>query len=113
MSDFSDIKPGDRVYAVTQNIRRYTEVCKVGRIWVECNHYGRFDKQTGRIDGGRYSSPGRVYRTEEEYLERIELETLIRRLRNLLTQIPNDGVTADDIRAAAKLLRIELPELKP
>lgn len=72
-------KVDDQVYYVPRDQRwdqpRYKFISKVGRKWIYCGDRFRFDKETLQVDGGQYSSPGRVYRQLSDY------EAVLRRNR--------------------------------
>ena len=79
---------------VTLNVRgkpqpRTAKITKVGRKWItleDADRYPtRFDAKTHRIDGGQYSSPGRVYASKEEYRETTEKQDL---WRNFCSRLP-------------------------
>lgn len=66
-----EVKPGDKLYYVSdgrRESRRWVEVKKVGRIWIYLGHM-RASVKTGIIDGHGYSSPGRVFVSQEEVVE--------------------------------------------
>lgn len=119
------IKPGDR-FLLVQRLHRgdvrktWVTVTKVGRRWAEYQPDGRtwrqtddrFDMNSGHIDGAQFSSPGRAYRTEEEYETHERLKRLWADLRKTIDRaytIP-EGVTDLDILRAADALKIRLKE---
>lgn len=118
------IKPGDRFFSVRSNRRpreAWIVVTKVGRRWADyvtdgyeaAPHFGgRFDIETLRIDGGRFSSPGRVYRTEDEYREQARLSVIWQAFRTKVDRSyqPPDKVGVVDILKAADALRFRLKE---
>jgi hypothetical protein len=59
-------------------------------------------------DGGQYSSPGKCYFSEEVYLQEMELRATHIDMYRKMSLYPEPGVTIEDVRAAAKLLRIEI-----
>jgi hypothetical protein len=92
---------------------REVTVIKVGRKWAEIDVRGyRIDKTTLAIDGGDYTSPGRCYLCRETYERRV---ALLRAWNAVASKIdrrygPADGVTIDDVRAAAALLKVNLED---
>ncbi len=74
------LKVGDKVFMVPTQKRRgspdWVEITKIGRKWVSFGIRGRFDIETRLVDGGQYSSPAKIYLTEEEYIQEIELKKL-------------------------------------
>lgn len=59
------LKVGDKLIYLPRDSRQKEAeviVSKVGRKWaqLEPSYYGRADKETGWVDGGRYLSPARV-----------------------------------------------------
>lgn len=111
--------PGQKVWVHMISWRDATKleeaaVLKVGRKWVELDpsYLGRFDVDTLLLKGeSKYGSPGRVYRSPEDF----HTELLTNRLwYDLARRIPigsvPKGVTLDKIRQVAALLDIPLPE---
>lgn len=81
----------------------------VGRRWAYLDRHGRVDVETFEVDGGQYSSPGQCYGTWEEYevtTERSRVWTAFQRGMPFGRLAPE--VTTEEIRAAAKLLRIDV-----
>jgi hypothetical protein len=121
---FGDVKPGDRLFRVTRGRRmsdpphtKWVVVTKVGRKWVEFQpediknpgkwSMGRFDIATGRLDM-EYGTGGSIHRDEEGFRadEAAKAAWLtFRRAADRFTHPP--GITAEDIAAAMKLLRLE------
>jgi hypothetical protein len=61
-----------------------SEITKIGRKWVTLKGYhGRFDMETGWIDGGDYLSPGRVWTSKEEYEAEVAADAAWKELRDL------------------------------
>ena len=84
------------------------EVSKVGRKWVYFdNGYSRFDKDTMQIDGGNYTSPGRVFVNKRHYdlkKEANELWVEVRKKVDLLWGTPSIE-TVDEIEQAISDLK--------
>lgn len=118
-------KVGDRLFSVTGDFGRaekrtaWVRVTKVGRRWAEYQeesfdwrHSGhRFDLETMKIDGGGLSSPGRVYRSEEEYQASLRVAALWRRFCRSVERASPNGLTEVDILKAADALKIRLDEV--
>jgi hypothetical protein len=93
-------------------------VSKIGRKWVSISRNGhdagRFDPESGYVDGGQFSSPGRVWRSAAEHdaeAERVRVWDLLKSAIRSHIGGPRPDVTTDDIRAAAKALKIELSDV--
>ncbi len=110
---------GARVFVVETNygsrgpLTYWAMVIKVGRKWVTVQREGsvaccRFDAETMRVDGGSYSSPGRVYVSEDDYLHETERR---KEWGDLLPWVGYSGppphMTLEDIRAVAKMVKGE------
>jgi hypothetical protein len=97
-------------------------VHKVGRKWVHIKWgyqmmcRSRFDPNTGECDGGGFSSPGRVYLSQEIYEREKKANSLWKLLRkamlNSLHNRPNK-LSGESIQHAANILGITLEEEKP
>ena len=116
----SEWKVGQRIFVViglnqrTPN-RSYETITKVGRKWVtygEGWRESRFGLKTRRIDGGKFSSPGNIYNSEDDYRAENEAKFYLRNLKVAMCHSPETGVETCDILAAAKLLKIELEIFK-
>ena len=83
-------------------------VTKVGRKWATLDNYNRVDMETMEIDGGGYSSPGTCYLDRKVYEEQCRADKLLTKFYRKLGYYVKQGVTAEDILQAAKLLRIEI-----
>lgn len=110
------------VRVVTNNSRSTSidevTVTKVGRKWASITKEwngrpydaGRFNKETGLLDGGGYSSPGRVYDDREAYDRQVRVEALWREFNRAVRDqygVPN-GVGEIEILKAADALGIRL-----
>lgn len=123
------IKEGDRFFRVSHVGRSprcdWVVVVRVGRKWAEIVREDlvkrfpdradwrtdRFEIETMNLDGGRFTSPGRVYRTEEEYRDRLLRDRLWTDFRRQVVHIytPRD-LTAINILKAADALGLRLKE---
>ena len=98
---------------VTLNVRGEPQPCtakvsKVGRRWISVDGKGyssmRFDAETGRIDGGAYSSPGKVYASEAEYHETTQKQKACREFRGRLPfTAPTHFTLADVEKISAEI----------
>jgi hypothetical protein len=96
----------------TLNVRgdptpRTETITKVGRKWITLGddyRQARFDAETMRIDGGTYSSPGRVYANEEDYRSTTLKEKLWQDLYIRLTSQAPDHFTVDDVKSIRSLV---------
>ena len=84
---------------------RTEEVTKVGRNWIYLAR-DRFDCESMELDGAGYSSPGKVYLSEAEYIATTEISKAWVGLVSRLSYTPPKGATLSDISAAAKLLQV-------
>lgn len=93
---------------------RFVTVTKVGRVWAQISEGGyRINKDTLAVDGQGFTSPGKCYASRELYeaeTQRQETWSDLRRKIDRTWGAP-DYVTAADIAAAAKLLKIDLQNL--
>lgn len=91
-------------------------VTKIGRKWVTLgngfreNAY-RFDVDTLELDGGDYTSPGKVYLSEEAYHQETALmgawKVFQDRIRFFGYQTTPKGLTLADIEAASNALKLK------
>lgn len=88
---------------------REIEITKVGRKWVYfgANKWERFDKSTGDVDGGGYSSPGRVWASREACEDDRVLSTAWGELREAMRFTRPEGVTYADVMKARRLLGLD------
>ena len=99
------LQQGQEVYYVPSSRRGSPSVCtiaKVARKWVylEPERYGRFDKETLRVDGQGYSSPATIYYSKEDYDSKVIADNYWRKnlgdsLRGLYHRPSH--ITIDDI----------------
>ena len=84
-------------------------VKKIGRKWIYAGDI-RFDKNM-QVDGGKYSAPGKLYASEEEYKAIVERDLIwagFRRLMFASSKPAHNSV--EDIRKACDFLGIEVEE---
>ena len=78
------------------------QVTKIGRRWITVGTtFGsiRFDAETGQIDGGQYMPPGRVWASEQEYLESTEAHQAWGQLCELVRRGRPEKMSAPEIEA--------------
>jgi hypothetical protein len=81
-------------------------ITAVGRKWVTLSNQLRFDRATLLIDDRPFSSPGRIYRSRDEYNTAVAIKDAWVGLVRALGYEPVAGVTLADLKAARKLLRV-------
>ena len=104
------MKVGDELYFVDYvGFGNYVKVTKVGRVWAYIDNGYRIDLQTLRADGGEYSSPGRAWKSKEEYDESVARDKLWLIFRMLVREVRVDNdLTIEKIAKAAHELGIDL-----
>jgi hypothetical protein len=107
------LTPGTKLWFVgSRNSRteREVTVLSVGRKWAKLDNHTRIDIETMWADGGQYSSPGRAFRSKQEYDANVMLDRLWSDFRHHVADFYGkpDGITEGRIRAAAAALGIEL-----
>jgi hypothetical protein len=85
---------------------RMETVTKVGRQWIYLAR-DRFDCDSLELDGAGYSSPGKVFLSEAEYIETTEISKAWTALVRSISYTPPKGITLDEISSVGKLLRLE------
>ena len=108
---------GTRRSKVLGEALAHTVVTRVGRKWVYLSNDYRFDKtedmiQDGyEVDGGRMVSPGVVYPSQEACESYHRVVRLVWLLKDKMQfGHRHEGVSPDDVLAAAKLLKVDLGE---
>lgn len=106
---------GQRVFLSRSDRRwgadRWATITKVARKWVYLGEEReRFDKETGVIDGGDFSSPGRAWRSEDDYKEHLHAEKLLTHLRREIGFTRRKSVGKKEILEALRLLGIDPPK---
>lgn len=100
---------GQRLWYVPKWVSAYNQpkevtVDAVGRKWVACGQI-RFDKESGSVDGGRNSSPGRVYASREEYERIVAIQAAWSDfVKSLSAWFVPSGMTIEKIEAAKAIL---------
>lgn len=116
----SEITEGTKLFFVSNNLhfnRRRTEywtVSKVGRKWISFDCGYRADKTTFEVDGAGYSSPGRLWQSEEEYRAETRRCDLWNRLRAHMERTrykPPKDITEFKIRQMAAIAGFSLDEV--
>lgn len=80
-------------------------ITKVGRKWATLSNNCRIDLETLVADGGEYTPPGRCYLSQAEYEAEAAANNEWIKFRQGLPYARPQGVTAEDIAAARKLLK--------
>ena len=106
------ISVGDVLYLAYDDRRqkgRDVVVSKVGRQWIYFDgDRSRFSPASFAVDGGKYSSPGRIYYCQQDYQDAVDLRSAWDSLRTKISgyyRVP-DGVTKEMIEQAGKLLKV-------
>lgn len=109
-----EIKVGDEFYFVYSDDRdkyknHHTKVTKVGRKWVETDDGHRFDINDWRYwaDGKGYTSPGRLWESQQAYEDHIEILKLARKIQYRCGLSSIDDIPLQNMRQAAELLGID------
>lgn len=79
-------------------------VVKVGRVWMTLSNGKRADVKTLVVDGGKYSSPGRCWLNKEERESELAARKAWQSLKARMGHAAPEGVSAESIERAAKLL---------
>lgn len=101
--------PGQTLWYVPNWISAYNQprevtVDAVGSKWVKCGTF-RFDRESGSVDGGRDSSPGRVYASREEYERIVSVQAAWSDfVKSLSAWFVPSGMTIEKIETAKVLL---------
>lgn len=123
MSENAKLAVGDRLWLVERTWNGFPRqyevvVSKVGRVWAHISDVDRADRSHGRIDletlavdGGQYISPGRCFRSQAEYEERLRLAEAWDDFRKQVSQQHRrpDHLTIADIEAASAALCLSGP----
>lgn len=81
---------------------------KVGRKWAYLSNGRRVEIGQTAVDGGQYSSPGRIYASKDVYEYTMKVRDLHMQLYRKMTSSSYEGMTVANIVGAAALLGIEL-----
>lgn len=104
-----ELQVGDTLWLVEERRQpRQVRVEKIGRVWLTLSDGRRVDRRTLRPETSAFATS--CFRTLEEYEEQTKLSRFWRLFRYALDYKPAPGVTAEDVRQAAAILRISLPE---
>lgn len=82
---------------------------RVGRVWVyfgAISHYGqqRFNAENMRVDGKGYSSPGRIWLTEEDYKASVQRDYLEQKFVTLVNKRRHQQISLTDLIAVVSVL---------
>lgn len=117
------IKVGDRLFVVNKGysgrfLERWATVTKIGRKWADLQFEGRasrhradrFDMETMELDGGDFTSPGRVYRSKEEWRWEARDERLWKEFHDAIRHLYKKPANVNDVAIfkAAEALGIRL-----
>jgi len=87
------------------------EITKVGRRWIHFGRDQRFDKDTGWVDAGVYSSESRAYRDLAHYQKQKARVLAVRTLQRVLDSHHiyrlEQSLTEAQVRAAVQALGID------
>jgi hypothetical protein len=84
----------------------------VGRKWATATVHHRtlrIDVETLKVDGGKYSSPGRCYRSADDYKDEIRLHAVWKNFASRISRVsPPVGMNVETIYKIAEMLSIPL-----
>lgn len=108
-----DLKVGDAVFVASAEGRRVAHfeatITAVARKWATMGPHGRFDRETGAVDGGKYSSTGRVWRSRADYEAHTRLSAAWADIKRDLQRAEcQEGVTVEGINQARRLLGLSV-----
>jgi hypothetical protein len=107
-----NLKVGDKLWytprSYSSGLNSWLVVHKVGRKWAHFTGGLRIDITDNRndVDGGGYSSPGRVWRSQEEWHEHVRSQALHDLLRHEVSRFSNKW-TVSQLEGALKSLGVE------
>lgn len=113
-----DVRTGDTVFFWRNDVHarngakepKEFVVCKVGRKWATCAEPGctrdamRFNVETLAVDGGAYSSPGKVWLSLDAWRADRDARLAWAALRVKLDRTYSPPVGAEYVRIAARIL---------
>lgn len=90
-------------------------VTKVGRRWVQLTGGMRFDQTSANwrlVDGGQYSSPGRLWESWTHCRDAINVTVIFRRIRDQspVGSYGCDKISVENALRAAELLGVQIDE---
>jgi hypothetical protein len=112
----SDFTIGQKVWFVrSENYSRaerkpveYT-ITKIGNKWVTLgNNFYKFNIETMDVDGGQYSSPGKIYLNPEDFYTELRIKKLWNSIGERMYRNTPTDITEQNILEAAKLLKIDI-----
>jgi len=85
------------------------QIAKLGRKWAFLKETwaGRFDMETGYIDGKGFTSPGRVFEDQLVYEEYCRTQLAWTALGRVFRHDPSVDIRVRDVSGAARLLGIQ------
>lgn len=106
----AELKVGQTVIfcpADSRNSPAEVTVTAIGRRWVKIANRGygnaRFDKVSFEVDGGEYSSPGRIFLSWDDFNAERERAELLKELRKLANEY-STPYTLAQLRKAVQVL---------
>jgi hypothetical protein len=98
------------VYGSNRTQRTEVTVVSVGRTWaqIEGPFCGRLDMETLVVDGRGFGSPGTCYLSREHYQQQEGPKLAWNSLRAAMGNTMPNGVSYENVVAAAKLLGIDV-----
>jgi hypothetical protein len=109
MTDYSKVKVGDKVWYsdVNRKLLQHTFVTKVGTKLITVGDRGKvFRKDNGRTND-KFQHQTLIL-DFYAYYERKAVVSLLQKLRVSIPNSPHGDVTSDDVKTAARLLKVEL-----
>jgi hypothetical protein len=88
-------------------------VTKAGRKWLTLSNGERACIETLKIDGGQYTSPGRCYRTFDDYADNVERKNVVRMVHAMTASTRDLSVTLDQFRQVAQIMGIDTHGMRP
>lgn len=112
-----ELVPGMKLFWAYNDHRRgrneTVTVTKVGRKWADLDNCPRIDVKTLIADGGKYSSPGRCYYSEDEYKNQLAINNAWYNLcKKLEFRSPPKDMTLEKMQQVEELLGLS-DEVKP
>jgi len=114
-TDMTDAKVGDALFYLPHDRRDWRNlaseyvVSRVGREYLYCVRANgrevRAFRKTGVVCGGKYSSPGVMFRSLDSVIDHLEVQYLRLRIRD---RVSSSDSSLESLRAAAGALGVDL-----
>jgi len=91
-------------YSHKKNTGEMVTITKIGRHWLELSNRHRVGASTLVADGGKYSPPGRCFLSRDAREAELARDAAWMLLRHKMSHRAPDGVTAEHIAHATRLL---------